>query len=340
MARSSWYTANLMLGILLLFFSVSSATPAGEASKRDAAMENNPTYANVHYGDGARNVMDVWLAKSDKPTPGVMIIHGGGWLQGDKSKYLVGLKDFLDNGISVASINYRYLKQTIVDSGSTRGTGPVRERGDYPEPPVKTPLMDAARALQYLRYHAAEWNINPRLVALTGGSAGACTSLWLTFHDDLAQPNAADPVLRQSTKPYCTATNVAQTTLDPVQILEWIPNATYGGHAFGFVWDKSDPTVEIRSFLAHRTDVLAWIKEYSPYELVTRDDPPVYLYYTDTPGKGTEPKDPTHAATYGALLAQKLDQIGLPYEFVHPGVSNPKHKDIPAYLIATLKAAQ
>ncbi len=311
-----------------------------KSKKRENPMEQNPTYADVRYGEHERNVMDVWLAKSDTPTPCVMIIHGGGWLGGDKSKHLAGLKVFLAEGISVVSINYRYLKQTIVDSGSTRGTGPLLERTDYPEAPVKEPLDDAARAIQYLRYRAAEWNINPRLVAVTGESAGGCSSLWLAFHDDLAQPDAEDPVKRQSTKPYCAATNVAQTSLDPVQILEWIPNATYGGHAFGFIWDKSDFTVEIRSFLAYREDVLSWIKEYSPYELVTKGDPPVYLFYgADTPEKANEQKDPTHSSNYGALLAEKLERIGLPHEFVHKGSENPKHKDIQDYLIVTLKAA-
>src|SRR5687768_13617282 len=44
-----------------------------------------PTHANVSYGKHERNVMDVWLAKSDKPTPIVICIHGGSWIGGDKS---------------------------------------------------------------------------------------------------------------------------------------------------------------------------------------------------------------------------------------------------------------
>ncbi|MEI6425472.1 MAG: hypothetical protein WCP55_24890, partial [Lentisphaerota bacterium] len=51
--------------------------------KRENPMEQNPTYADVRYGEHERNVMDVWLAKSDTPTPCVMMIHGGGWLGGD-----------------------------------------------------------------------------------------------------------------------------------------------------------------------------------------------------------------------------------------------------------------
>ena len=42
-----------------------------------------PTYADLKYGPYGRNVMDVWLAKSEKPTP--VSIHGGGFRGGNKS---------------------------------------------------------------------------------------------------------------------------------------------------------------------------------------------------------------------------------------------------------------
>jgi hypothetical protein len=300
---------------------------------------NEPTYSDIRYGVHERNVMDVWLAQSDAPTPCVMIIHGGGWVQGDKRAALGGLQHFLNAGLSVASINYRYLKQTIVDSGSSRGTGPILPRGDYPDPPVREPLEDAARALQFIRYNATEWNIDPVRVAVTGGSAGACSALWLNFHDDLADPDADDPVKRQSTKPYCAATDGAQTSLDPKQVQEWIPNTAYGMGAFGFIWDKSDPTVEFRSGLRYRDEVLPWIKAYSPYELVTKDDPPVYLYYhAGSPRKGKEVQDPNHSSNYGALLVEKLEALGLDYEFVHQDSQNPKHATIQDYLIRRLKS--
>ena len=128
-----------------------------------------------------------------------------------------------------------------------------------------------------------------------------------------------------------------QTTLDPKQLLEWTPNAVYGGHAFGYVWDRSDPTVEIRSFLADRDSVKDWIAEYSPYSLLTKEDPPVYLFYRNTPEKGQERKDPTHSSNYGALLAEKLDALGVEYDFVHSGVQAPRFKNMTEYLIHHLK---
>jgi acetyl esterase/lipase len=70
-----------------------------------------PTHANVSYGKHERNVLDFWQAKSDKPTPVVICIHGGGWVNGDKSGYYGRVKTFLDAGISVVTINYRLMKQ-------------------------------------------------------------------------------------------------------------------------------------------------------------------------------------------------------------------------------------
>ncbi len=304
-------------------------------TKSTEAVTKARSFKNVAYGSDERNVMDVWLADSDQPTPCVVSIHGGGWINGDKSKE-ANPTPFLENGISYVAINYRYLQQTIIDTGSERGTAPIQARGDYAEAPVRVPLYDAARAIQFVRSHAKQWNIDSERIGLTGGSAGACTSLWLAYHDDLADPEAVDPVLRESTRVWCAAVNGAQTTLDPKQILEWMPNATYGGHAFGYVWDHSDHTAELRSFLADRENVKDWIAEYSPYSLLSEEDPPVYLYYADTPEKGIEPKDPTHSANYGALLVEKLEAFGVDYEFVHGGVDDPKFTSASAFLIHQL----
>ncbi len=46
-------------------------------------------------------------------------------------------------------------------------------------PPVKGPLHDAARALQFVCSKSAEWNIDKQRIGASGGSAGACSSLWL-----------------------------------------------------------------------------------------------------------------------------------------------------------------
>ncbi len=72
---------------------------------------------------------------------------------------------------------------------------------------------------------ASEWNIDKDRIALTGGSAGACTSMWILLHDDLADPKATDPVLRESTRVTAAAAHAGQTSIDPKVIEPWLgPN--------------------------------------------------------------------------------------------------------------------
>ena len=308
--------------ILLLATSLQAQTPA-PAVKPAPVPKRAPTVANVPYGTHERQVLDFYKADSPKPTPLLFFIHGGGWVAGDKSG--VGeLEACLKAGISVVSINYRYSWQAQL-------AGVM--------PPVQWPLEDAARALQFVRSRAQEWNIDKQRIGASGGSAGACSSLYLAFHDDMADPKSSDPIARESTRLWCAAVSGAQTSLDPKQLKEWTPNSRYGGHAFGFMDPNERKTRDTRfaEFLEKRESVLKWIKMYSPYELVSKDDPPVYLFYTNTPAIGQEQKDPTHSANYGVKLQEHCREIGDECELVYPSAPEVKHKSIAEFLIETLK---
>src|SRR3954452_14394278 len=91
----------------LLLFALLIA-PAHAQQKKKRGAKPAPDLADVKYGPHQRNVLDLWKAKSDRPTPLVVFIHGGGFRQGDKSQLSPGLlTPCLDAGISVAAINYR-----------------------------------------------------------------------------------------------------------------------------------------------------------------------------------------------------------------------------------------
>ena len=237
----------------------------------------------------------------------------------------MGISNFLAAGISVVSINYR-----LVPDAQVAGV----------KPPVKWPLHDAARALQFVRSKAAEWNINKTRVAASGSSAGACSSLWLAFHNDLADPKSSDPVARESTRLLCVGVVGAQTSLDPRQMKEWTPNSRYGGHAFGFTGDPKKGVTDFQQFLEGRENILPWIKEYSPYELATPDDPPVYLIYRAPPALGQNQRDPTHTANFGLKLQEKLRAVGVECELVYPGAPDVKHRHVQDSLLEKLKAGK
>jgi acetyl esterase/lipase len=314
------FLATLPLALPAVFAAESKAK--GKAAKANepaayAASVPKPTFAEVRYGAHERHVMDFWKAESAAPTPLVFVIHGGGWQGGEKERVdrFVDVTALLKAGISVAAINYRLIRHAEAD-------GVV--------PPVKAPLHDAARALQFVRSKAREWNVDRTRIGATGGSAGACSSLWLAFHDDLADPRSTDPVARESTRLFCAAVNGAQTTLDPLQMKEWTPNSRYGGHAFG--------VGAFPQFLAAREKILTWINEYSPYALVSAGDPPIYLFYNTPPALGQDQKDPTHTSNFGVKLQERCAAAGIACELAYPGAPGVKHDNATAYLIAKLKA--
>jgi hypothetical protein len=136
----------------------------------------------------------------------------------------------------------------------------------------------------------------------------------------------------------CAAVTGAQTTLDPQQMKEWTPNSTYGSHAFGIFKTENGRTVrDFEAFLAKRNEILPWIAEYSPYALVTKDDPPIYLIYNAPPALGQDQKDPTHTANFGVKLQEKLQSVGVPCELVYPNAPDVKHATVWDYLLAKLK---
>ena len=312
----------------LLTLALLSAAPlcAFVLAKESSGQE--PTVADLAYGTSSPSQrLDFWQAKSSSPTPVVVFIHGGGWINGDKSGFRGGeAKPYLDVGISAASINYRLIGEAMEQ---------------HVEPPVKACLTDAARAIQTIRSKAKEWNIDPQRLGGSGSSAGACTCLWLALHDDLAQPESKDPIARESSRLNCVAAYRAQTTLDPIEFRQWISNADYGGHAFGYLADGRTSMQSFDMLLANREKMLPWIMEYSPIKLATRDAPPIYLDYPNQktpPIVGQPDPAPAHSALNGIKLADKLQEFGTEIIVSYPGHEDHKYGTIQQFLIAKLKS--
>ena len=253
-----------------------------------------PTYPDVKYGPYARNVMDVWLAKSDKPTPVLVSIHGGGFSGGNKSVSPGLLSECLKSGISVVAITYRLSNEAIAPA----------------------PFLDSARSIQFIRYKAKQWNLDPSRIAATGGSAGAGISLWLGFHDDLADPKNEDPVLRQSTRLTCMAVFDGQTSYDPRFLRELFPGTdTYKIVALAKLFDVDPNNLDHLPKEKYKL-----FEGVSPLAHLTKDDAPALLIYNssmDTPI--TNQGIGIHHPRFGKVLKEKMDALGIECQ-VHAGV--------------------
>ncbi|MBW3598793.1 MAG: alpha/beta hydrolase [Planctomycetes bacterium] len=279
---------------ILFFLAVALFTAPLFAQQDRRRPARTPTHADVKYGPHARNVMDVWLAKSERPAPLLVSIHGGGFRGGNKSVDPRLLAECLESGVSVAAITYRLSGEAIAPAQ----------------------FLDSARAIQFLRHKAKEWNFDSERLAATGGSAGAGISLWLGFHNDLADPDNEDPVLRQSTRLSCMSVYNGQTSYDPRFIRELFPDTdTYKHPAlaqlYGVDLDQLDSLPEEKYKLFEQVSALPHL---------TKDDAPAQLIYAsqmDTPirnqGIGI------HHPRFGKVLKERMDDLGIECQ-VHTGV--------------------
>lgn len=245
-----------------------------------------PTHANVKYGDHERQVMDVWLAKYGKPTPVLVSIHGGGFRGGNKSVSPAILRQCLNEGISVAAITYRLSQHKIAPAQ----------------------FHDCARAVQFIRSKAKEWNLDKERFAATGGSAGAGLSLWLGFRDDMKQPDAKDPIARESTRLKCMVVFNGQTSYDPRFIRKLFPGTDTYKHSalaqlYGVNLNKLDSLPQEKYKLFEYTSAIPHL---------TKDDAPAMLLYRsklDT--KITNQGIGIHHPRFGQALKERMDKLGI-----------------------------
>ncbi len=255
-----------------------------------------PTQADVKYGPAERNVLDFYQAKSKQPTPLVIYIHGGGFVGGNKNVAPAQVKGFLDAGISLAAIHYRFV--------------------DGKDVIFPVPQHDSARALQFLRSKAKDWNIDPKRVACLGGSAGAGISMWLGFHEDLADPKSDDPVLRESTRIQAIGTFGGQGTYDPIKIKELI-----GGRAWEHPSIFKIYGVTTADEALHPTPERQKLyDECAAITHLTNDDPPLYMVYNEPDGPlpaDAKPGQGIHHPNFGKQLKSKMDDLGIENVYVY-----------------------
>lgn len=274
---------------------------------------------DISCGDDPLRAFDIVLPQAAEPggsdalVPLVIYIHGGGFIAGDKAEFwaddneAVDTTRYLDAGVAVASMNYRLLADV-----DTEG--------------VIKPMSDAARCLQFIRHHAASsFGIDAERIVLTGGSAGAGTALWLNFHNDLAEPDATDPISRQSTRPLGVAVVETQATYD---LLRWGDDvfAQYkeqlGGADIFELAVALGQAQRLLSFFGAATVEDVTTPEYVTYRenvdmlaLMSPDDAPFWVSNVETPEVlPTNTGVFFHHADHARALAKRAAEVGLDAE--------------------------
>lgn len=146
-----------------------------------------PVVSNIHNPS-----LTPFLPAKDKATGcAVIIAPGGGHMQHTIDREGYDLARWLaDRGIAAFVLKYR-----LARDGSTPAGAPQPYKVDVEG------LADGRRAIRLVRAHAAEWNLQPDRIGIMGFSAGGEIALLAATRPEPGQPDAADVVERQSSRP-------------------------------------------------------------------------------------------------------------------------------------------
>jgi len=142
-------------------------------------------------------------------------------------------------------------------------------------------LEDAARAMRTVRARAAEWKVDPHRIAIMGSSAGGHLASTLLTHFDAGNPNADDPIERQSSRPDAGILCYAVITMGKY---------THQGSKRNLLGD-------------HPSDEL--VRNLSNELQVTKDTPPCFIWHTW--------EDGTVPVENSLQFAEALRRHGVPF---------------------------
>jgi acetyl esterase/lipase len=191
--------------------------------------------------------LDVYRATTDAPAPVMVFFHGGGWRGGSKNHVPGFLRKAHGEGwLTVVSVEYRFTDVAI-----------------HP-----AQVDDCARAIQFIRQHAKEWNIDPTRMGVTGGSAGGHLSAYVALQDDEAEADSKDPVERQSSRVAFAIPFAGPTDWGLLGKIE------HGHPAYRQLLGYEPGTPAEKMSPDSKQDV-------SPLNFVSKDDPPMLIVHGD-----------------------------------------------------------
>jgi acetyl esterase/lipase len=143
----------------------------------DLPVQNEVTFS---YGPHFRHRFDAYWKNSDSPRAGVLLLHGGYWMRGDKAGWRGIARLFAARGFAVFSVNYRLT-------------------GEAAWPAQRD---DAGAALAFIKRGAARFNLDPDRIVAVGSSSGGHLAAMLGTYGAGAQSVAGVVAVSPAASPY------------------------------------------------------------------------------------------------------------------------------------------
>jgi acetyl esterase/lipase len=192
--------------------------------------------ANIRYDQYAETVLDILQprAPSLADRPGVIVIHGGGWVEGDKEWMLRDYcLPFIRQGMVVANVDYRLARSA----------------------PAPAAVSDVLKAAQWFQDHAAEYKVDPRRILVAGNSAGGHLALMTAMTP--ASADLGSPIKIAAVIDFFGVADVADQLAGPYQ------------QPYAAAWVPEQPD---RMDLARRVSPLTYVRKGLPPILALHGD--------------------------------------------------------------------
>ena len=233
-----------------------------------------PVHVDLSYGDHKAQTLDVYLPNSDIPTPAILFVHGGGWQAGSKKDVPMFLKNAVAKGVfAIVSVGYRF---------TDVATHPAQAH-------------DCLRAVQFVRFKAEDWNIDPSRIGITGGSAGGHLSMFVATYPDYADLASKDPIKKKSSRVVCAVSFAGPSDWSLLGTINHDLPAFR--HLIGCPLDIAFNRIEKEK-----------IKDVSPVTYVSPDDPPLMVIHGDA--------DKIVPFAHAESITKRLKEAGVETELV------------------------
>jgi acetyl esterase/lipase len=241
---------------------------------------------DVIYGrkDGMALTMDVFTPRKDAKGIGVILVVSGGFRSAHEAIQPAFVRPLTDRGYTVFAVVH----------------------GSQPRFTVPEIVEDMNRAVRFIRHHAKDHGIDPARLGVCGASAGGHLSLMLGTAGAPGNPDAKDPVDRESSRVQAVACFFPPTDL-----------LNYGkpGHRLIHAIDHGRPYRPAYDYRELDKQTNLWVpiadpvkleriaREISPVYHVTPDDPPTFIIHGD--------KDQLVPLQQSELIVEKFKSAGV-----------------------------
>jgi acetyl esterase/lipase len=276
-ARKLW--AVLAVAVLA---TVAIAPNLADADAPDFKRTEDVIYGRKH---GTALTLDVF--RPAKPNGAAVIFCvSGGWFSSHEAVSMPFAAELLKRGYTVFAVVH----------------------GSQPKFTITEVLDDMHRAVRYIRHHATDYAIDPERFGICGVSAGGHLSLMQGTAGASGDPQAKDPVDRESSRVQAVA-----CFCPPTDFLNYgQPGENAMGRGilkdFRAPFDFHEFDQETKHFvpITDEKKLLEIGREISPVTHVTADDPPTWIIHGDA--------DKLVPIQQAELIVEKLKSVGVPAE--------------------------